>query len=272
MTERRRRKEALKAGFNADYEGALLRPSPNFGERRGGAAVSMLILHFTGMENAEAAERHLQDPAPANGQAVSAHYVVREDGAVVQMVAEAKRAWHAGQSFWQNERDINSRSIGIELINVGDKGADSAGNLPPYPAAQIEALIPLCRAIITRHAIKPPYVLAHSDIAPERKIDPGERFPWGALAAAGIGHYAPPAPLRPGPCYRLGDSGRPIEALQSMLALYGYHLAVSGVFDRQTEYAVKAFQRHFRPEKTDGAADISTLETLRALLETLPAA
>jgi len=254
--------------FAPDYAGALVRPSPNFGERCGGKPISMLILHFTGMKNAEAAERLLTDPQSE----VSAHYLVRENGAVIQMAPEAKRAWHAGKSFWQGETDINSCSIGIEIVNAGDyplRNGDAEHAFPPYPDAQIKGLIPLCRAIIAHYGIAPRYVLAHSDIAPERKIDPGERFPWGELAAAGIGLYVPPAPMREGQIVKLGDSGKAVEALQAMLALYGYNISVNGIFDRQTELAVTAFQRHFRPALVDGMADISTISTLRSLLSKL---
>jgi len=250
------------SSFIADYQGAIVRPSPNQGERRGDGGVDMLIMHYTGMENAEAAERHLEMPESM----VSAHYVVREDGAIVQMVSEKKRAWHAGESLWQGKTDINSRSIGIEVVNSGP-----LGNFPDFPAAQISALIALARDIIVRHDIKPRHVLAHSDIAPERKIDPGEKFPWGKLAAAGIGHYVEPAVIEGGHLMSPGVNGKLVETYQAMLALYGYGIPVTGAFDETTENITRVFQQHFRTEKIDGIADLSTVKTLHKLLENLDA-
>lgn len=246
----------------ADYMHAVLRPSPNFGERRNGLTPSMLIMHYTGMEDADAAECKLADPQAE----VSAHYVVREDGTVVQMVAEKCRAWHAGDSKWQGRQDINSRSIGIEIVNQGP-----LGNFPDYPEQQIAAVIALSKDIMTRHAIMPRHVLAHSDIAPLRKIDPGTKFPWKTLFDAGIGHYVEPAPLGGGRFMTLGESGRPVEAFQSMLALYGYGLTINGNFDEETQAVTCAFQRHFRPDQVDGVADASTIETLHRLLGRLEA-
>jgi len=257
--------------FAANYPGAAVIPSPNFSERRGEGGINMLILHYTGMPAAPAALAHLADPAPADNAPVSAHYVVAEDGAIVQMVAESARAWHAGLSYWRGERDINSRSIGIEIVNPGIIPlANGEESQPLYPPAQIEAVIKLCRFICRRYHIAARNVLGHSDIAPERKTDPGQAFPWQQLAAAGIGHYVPPAPIAAGPQYGPGQSGRPIAALQAMLALYGYNIAVNGEYDAQTKLVIAAFQRHFRPARVDGIADFSTLETLRALLLALP--
>jgi len=222
----------------------------------------MLIMHYTGMESAEAAEQHLQ----SSESEVSAHYVVREDGKVVQMVAETARAWHAGESVWQGERDINSRSIGIEVVNAGP-----LRDFPPFPTAQIAALVRLSRDIILRHGIEARHVLGHSDIAPMRKIDPGEKFPWDELAVAGIGHYVLPQPVSSGRFMARGESGQPVAALQSMLALYGYGLEINGVFDEITESIIRAFQRHFRPVRVDGVADASTIATLHHLLADLQA-
>lgn len=242
--------------FIADYKGAIIRPSVNWDERQN-SGVSLLIMHYTGMESAAAAEHHLEIPESR----VSAHYVVREDGTVVQMVAEDKRAWHAGESVWQGQSDLNSRSIGIEVVNSGP-----LGNFPDFPDSQISALISLSADIITRHGIKPRHVLAHSDIAPARKIDPGEKFPWHKLAEAGVGHYVKPVAIGGSHVMSLGENGRPVEAFQSMLALYGYDLAVTGLFDEKTESVTRAFQRHFRPERVDGIADLSTVKTLHQLL------
>ena len=240
---------------------ARVHPSPNHSERAGDGRVDMLILHYTGMPDAESALRRLCDPRAE----VSAHYLVHEDGGIVQCVPEARRAWHAGKSFWKGETDINSRSIGIEIVNPGhDSG------YPDFPQVQIDAVIELARDICRRHSIPPWRVLAHSDVAPDRKADPGEKFPWDLLARHGIGHYVDPVPASGGIFMQEGDTGQPVEAIQSLLAIYGYDVGISGVFDERTRLAVAAFQRHFRPEKVDGIVDRSTVETLHALLASLP--
>jgi len=220
----------------------------------------MLILHYTGMESEEAALSRLQDVSAQ----VSAHYVVNEAGVIFQMVAEEARAWHAGKSCWCGEEDINSCSIGIEIVNAGP-----LGNFPDYPDAQIEAVILLCGDIMARHKIKPHYVLGHSDIAPQRKIDPGEKFPWQRLAAAGIGHYVEPASIVAGRSLSLGMRGTEIATWQKNLISYGYGLEVNGDFDALTCSVTCAFQRHFRPQLVDGIADISTCRTLQLLLDGL---
>jgi len=237
-------------------------PSPNHGARRAGP-LDMLILHYTGMDSGAAALARLRDPLSE----VSAHYLVFEDGGIVQMVPEARRAWHAGAGAWKGETDVNSRSIGIEIVNPGH-----AGGLPPYPEAQVEAVIALARDVLGRWPIPPERVLAHSDVAPERKEDPGEIFPWDRLAAAGVGHRVPPARLQDGRFFARGDAGQPVEALQAMFALYGYDLPVTGLFDARTHAVVTAFQRHFRPARVDGVADPSTLITLQDLLHARAAA
>ncbi len=242
-------------------------PSPNHGERREGDAVrrhppDMLILHYTGMPEAGEALQWLCNPVSQ----VSCHYFVFENGHTLQLVPEARRAWHAGVAAWGGERDINSCSIGIEIANPGHPGG-----LPDYPEAQISAVRDLCRDICTRLSIPPQRVLAHSDVAPGRKIDPGENFPWRRLAEGGIGLWVEPAPIRDGRFFQRGEEGQPIQALQSMFALFGYDLPITGVFDPRTQDVVAAFQRHWRPEKVDGVADASTITTLRDLLRELPA-
>jgi len=232
-------------------------PSPNHGERAGGQAPRLLVLHYTGMPDAGEALQRLCNPVSE----VSAHYFVFENGHVVQMVPEARRAWHAGASFWNGETDVNSASIGIEIDNAGHPGG-----LPPYPDAQIAAVTRLAQDIIQRWAIRPENVLAHSDVAPLRKEDPGELFPWERLAQAGVGHWVRPAPISGGRFLSPGESGPPVEALQAMLALYGYGVDMNGNYDAGVEAAVRAFQRHFRPELVDGVADASTITTLRDLL------
>jgi N-acetylmuramoyl-L-alanine amidase len=235
------------------------RSSPNHGGRKGGP-VDILLLHYTGMPDDEQALGWLCDPRSK----VSSHYFVDADGRVLALVPEGRRAWHAGASNWGGETDINSRSIGIEIANAGHPGG-----LPEYPNVQIEALIGLCREIVGRHPIPPHRVLAHSDVSPGRKLDPGERFPWHRLAAAGIGHWIEPVADSEGVSLRLGDSGEPAQALQQMLALYGYGIEITGVYDQRMADVVAAFQRHFRPLRVDGIADRSTVETLRRLLGSL---
>ncbi|MBZ9682218.1 MULTISPECIES: N-acetylmuramoyl-L-alanine amidase [unclassified Mesorhizobium] len=245
------------SGFLPDEPSAEVRVSPNFGPRRDAQKPDMIVLHYTGMATGAAAEAWLCDPASE----VSSHYLVHENGHVVQMVRESDRAWHAGQSSWFGRTDINSCSIGIEIVNPGH----SLG-YPSFPQRQITAVIELCRGIVTRHAITPQRVLAHSDVAPGRKIDPGEKFPWAALFKAGVGHLVPAAPVRRGAALKSGDRGADVETLQSMLSLYGYGVEISGIFDDRTRIVVEAFQRHFRPRRIDGAADGSTMRTLQKLL------
>lgn len=246
--------------FTPDYQGAIVRPSPNFEERKNAVKPQFIVLHYTGMENAEAAETLLCSPQAK----VSAHYVVEEDGTIVQLVGEVYRAWHAGESFWRGITDINSHSIGIEIVNGGP-----LLNFPDYPEKQIAAVIALCRSIIERYDILAQNVLGHSDIAPHRKIDPGEKFPWASLHKNGVGHFVRPAAISGGRFMSAGESGRPVEAFQSMLALYGYYIDITGIFDERTRVVTEAFQRHFRPEKIDGVADVSTIDTLHRLLGTL---
>jgi N-acetylmuramoyl-L-alanine amidase len=211
------------------------RPSPNHDDR-GGVAVDMLVLHYTGMRSGAAAIDRLCDPASK----VSAHYTVDEDGTVYAHVPEARRAWHAGVSHWAGATDINARSIGIELVNPGHEFGYRA-----FPDAQIAALTTLCHGILLRHPIPSWRVLGHSDVAPARKEDPGELFPWKRLADAGIGLWPVP-----------GDSN--LEA--SALARYGYdaHAPLDKV--------ITAFQRHFRPKTVNGVWDDECARLLHGLL------
>lgn len=247
-------------GFLADHAGARVHASPNFGERRSGTTPDAIILHYTGMESAVAAESWLCD----RQSEVSAHYLVHENGSVVQMVREADRAWHAGQSSWAGATDVNSLSIGIEIANPGH-----AFGYPGFHEPQIVAVTALCLDICRRHAIRPERVLAHSDVAPERKIDPGEKFPWDRLARAGVGHFVEPAEPADDIVLEPGDTGPDVETLQTMLAHYGYGIAITGLYDRKTQAVVSAFQRHFRPLHISGTADSGTIATLRGLLAAL---
>lgn len=239
-------------------------PSPNHSERRHGRAADMILLHYTGMKDADSALRRLC----ARESEVSTHYFVFEDGRIVQCVPEAQRAWHAGASSWAGEDDINSCSIGIEIANPGHEFG-----YPDFPKRQIAAVIMLCRAIISRRGIAAERVLAHSDVAPARKQDPGEKFPWQRLHESGIGHWVRPAEIGDsGPRLAPGDRNEAVSEVQAALAKYGYGLAVTGSFDKETRDVVMAFQRHFRQARIDGIVDVSTLTTLRRLLETRPVA
>jgi N-acetylmuramoyl-L-alanine amidase len=235
--------------------------SANHNERRMPGGPDMLLLHYTGMGTGDDAVRWLRDP----GSGVSSHYVVHEDGRVIQMVPESRRAWHAGVGEWRGQTDINSRSIGIEIVNLGHDGG-----YPPYPDAQIRAVIELCADCARRWAIPAERLLAHSDIAPARKSDPGEKFPWDQLFSAGLGHHVDPVPISGGRFFGLGDRGEPVAAFQALLAAYGYAVPIDGNFGETTRLATVAFQRHFRRERVDGVADASTVETLHRLLTQLP--
>ena len=230
--------------------------SPNHDERKNGAP-DIILLHYTGMQTADAALARLCDTEAR----VSSHYFVFENGSIVQMVPEARRAWHAGESSWEGQSDINSRSIGIEIVNPGhDFG------YPDFPKRQIAAVITLCRTIITRRGIRRDRVLAHSDVAPSRKRDPGEKFPWRLLAESGVGLWVEPAPITDWLSLAPGDRGDTVNELQKSLAEYGYGVKVTGDYDDATKDVVTAFQRHFRPSQVDGVADTSTRETLSKLL------
>lgn len=239
-------------------------PSPNFNERL--HPLDMLVLHYTGMKDGPTALARMQDEQEPR---VSAHYMVEEDGRIFQLVAEDKRAWQAGRSWWQGDEDLNSRSIGIEIVNGGhDFG------LPPFPDVQIAAVIALCQDILTRWPIPQHRIVAHSDIAPDRKEDPGERFPWKQLAEAGIGLW--PEPVRPEPWMMHGaapgDAGMTVEGLQSDLKDIGYRLTVTGVFGDDTAAVIRAFQRRWRPERVNGEGDTDTITLAHAVADLVRAA
>ncbi|WP_018699580.1 N-acetylmuramoyl-L-alanine amidase [Amorphus coralli] len=236
---------------------AAWRPSPNTDSREG-VRPSLVILHYTGMPSAEGALSWLCDPASR----VSSHYFIFEDGRIVQSVDEADRAWHAGVSGWHAIRNVNAASIGIEIANPGhDHG------YVDFPDDQIEAVRGLVLRIMGRWGIPGRNVIGHSDVAPGRKIDPGERFPWERLAQAGIGAFVPPVPVtEDGPALRPGNRGEIVARIQRGLAAFGYVLDETARYDERTATVVAAFQRHFRPERIDGIADLSTLETLDRLL------
>jgi N-acetylmuramoyl-L-alanine amidase len=249
----RRRRIALQARI-------LDIPSPNHGPRIGGP-IDILLLHYTGMPSAVGALKWLCNPRSK----VSSHYLVFEDGCIVRLVDEARRAHHAGVSSWAGETDINSRSIGIEIANPGHELGYRA-----FPDAQVAAVVALCRDVLSRHPIPPQRVLAHSDVAPTRKQDPGELFPWRRLYEEGIGHYVAPEPLREGLSLSLGERGRAITQLRKRFRQYGYRIEDTDEFDAELAAVVTAFQRHFRPERVDGVLDASTEATFDRLLDALP--
>ncbi len=219
-------------------------PSPNYDQRRAHAPIDILLLHYTGMESAGAALERLIDRQAK----VSCHYLIDEDGTLYRLVAEAHRAWHAGASFWQGERDINSRSIGIELVNPGHEFGYRA-----FPQAQIETLKTLALELLARHRdITPARVLGHSDVAPRRKQDPGVLFPWADLAREGIGLWPNVADL----------SGEALAKTEHLLAQYGYETG-----PEVTRASLIAFQRHFRPANIEGIADAETVALLADLCE-----
>jgi N-acetylmuramoyl-L-alanine amidase len=212
-------------------------PSPNHDARPAGKPVDMLILHYTGMSTGAEAIARLRDPAAQ----VSAHYVVEEDGAVLALVPEGRRAWHAGVSHWRGHENLNARSIGIEIVNPGHQHG-----YRPFPALQMAAVCDLCLQILGRHPIPPRNVLAHSDVAPDRKEDPGELFDWEGLANNGVGVW----PKRDGP---------PSGSATALLARIGYRA------DLPLETILRAFRRHWMPHRLDGPVDAATLSRLNAI-------
>ncbi len=257
------------------------RPSPNFDTRA--ASIDLVVLHYTGMQDAETALRRLCDPAPTAGHykgpwqaadvdpattlgRASAHYVVGEDGTVFRVVDEMDRAWHAGAGSWEGREDVNSRAVGIEIVNGGHDF-----DLPPFPDAQIEAVIALVRSILDRWELGAHRVVGHSDIAPARKNDPGEKFPWRQLAAADVSIWPDVKPDDHVHC-KPGDTGARVHELHAGLAEFGYAVPDSddphtALFDPATEAAVRAFQRRFFPDRVDGVARIGLMEALDDLLE-----
>jgi N-acetylmuramoyl-L-alanine amidase len=239
-------------------------PSPNFNDRK--FPVDMLVLHYTGMESGQAALDRMCD-AEAE---VSAHYMVWEDGRIAQMVGEDKRAWHAGVSSWQGDTDLNSRSIGIEIVNCGHEFPLVDGSLEPFPPEQIKAVIELCQGILSRWNIPPSRIVGHSDIAPLRKEDPGEHFPWKHLSKAGIG-FVPNAPTEGlnliGRGLGVTDQGEAVERLQADLKAIGYDLEITGVYDNTAQKMVMAFQRRWVQDRVSGDADMLTLRRIAQVHE-----
>jgi len=229
-------------------------PSPNADARPAGVPIDMLILHYTGMRSAQAAIGRLRDPAAR----VSSHYVVDEDGGVVRLVPEARRAWHAGASWWRGNSGLNDRSIGIEIVNPGHEWG-----YRDFAALQMAVVCDLCLEILSRHSIPTRNIVAHSDVAPDRKEDPGERFDWAGLAANGVG-------LWPEGVADFGTRGAVRDAaglrgVRRALTAIGYRVAAEGASDPALATVLRAFQRHWRPEAINGQADPGTLTRLEAV-------
>ena len=213
--------------------------SPNHDARPEGTVIDMLVLHYTGMTSGAAALQRLRDPQAG----VSAHYLVEEDGRVFSLVDEARRAWHAGVSHWRGASGLNGRSIGIEVANPGHEHG-----YRPFPLLQMVAVTELCLGVIARHGIVPCNVVGHSDVAPDRKQDPGELFDWEGLAGQGVGLWPAEVALPASP-----------DAVPGLLRRIGYR------DDSPQEVLLRAFQRHWRPECVDGLADEETRGLLRAV-------
>ena len=216
-------------------------PSPNQGPRPDGSAIDILLLHYTGMATAAAALARLVDPVAQ----VSCHWLIDEDGTTYALVEEGRRAWHAGRSFWAGERDINSRSIGIELVNPGHEWG-----YRPFPPAQMTALADLAQGILARHPIPGHRVLGHSDVAPERKQDPGELFDWAWLAVRGVGLWPAPA-----------DGPESLDPAAD-LARIGY--------EQDDAATIAAFQRHYRQSRVDGSLDRETRIRIAQIARAIP--
>jgi N-acetylmuramoyl-L-alanine amidase len=229
-------------------------PSPNHDERPQGGAVDVLILHYTGMKSAREAIDRLCDP---NSQ-VSSHYVVDEDGAILSLVPEERRAWHAGVSYWRGHTALNGRSIGIEIVNPGHEWG-----YRDFPALQMAAVCDLCLSILSRHPIPGRNVVAHGDVAPDRKEDPGEKFGWEELARNGVGIW-PSGTVGSG-TGGLIRNATGLRRVRAALAAIGYQVAPEGALDPALSAVLRAFQRHWRQEAVTGQADAGTVARLRAV-------
>lgn len=231
------------------------RPSPNHDARPHGAEIDILLLHYTGMREGEEALARLRDAKTK----VSSHYLIDEDGRTIRLVDENRRAWHAGQAHWAGHDDVNGRSIGIELVNPGHEFG-----YRDFPRAQMSALSALAKDILSRHAIPAHRVLGHSDVAPARREDPGERFDWASLADQGIGLWPNEVDMPD------GARAPSVAELQSGLARLGYGVRADGTEDTETRLAIQAFHRHWHPRHLWRPADASTLARLQDLVARLP--
>lgn len=238
----------LDDGENFYMMDIIQTPSPHHDERRGGARPGFLILHYTGTSTARAAADVYLGRVADPGGRVSPHYMIDTDGSVTQFVSESRRAWHAGVSYWRGLEDLNSLSIGIEIVNEGE-----TGGYPPFLPAQMNSLIPLCRDILQRHDVPPENILGHSDIAPMRRLDPGPALDWAGLAAAGVG-------LWPAPGSQDRDRAPQVWAdMASRLRAYGYDPKAD--FDT----ALRAFRSHFHPQAWGESSHAAGLESAARL-------
>ena len=235
----------------------FLAPSPNFGERPKNKSLDMIVLHYTGMKTARGA----LDWLCREEAQVSCHYFVFEGGRIAQLVAEKNRSWHAGNSYWHGETDINSRSIGIEIANPGHEFGYC-----DFPNAQMKAVVALMNDITARRTIPRQNILAHSDIAPTRKEDPGERFDWKKLYDAGLVQWVEPVTMGNDAVLKLGDEGAIVANFRMLLGQYGFDIEAGDKYDEITQCCARAFQRRHRPKCVDGMGDFSTIETLRRVL------
>jgi N-acetylmuramoyl-L-alanine amidase len=232
--------------------------SPNRDDRPDHAGIRLLVLHYTGMQSGQEAIDRLCDREAK----VSSHYVVEEDGRIFRLVDEEDRAWHAGKSAWGGYQGVNDISIGIEIVNPGHEWG-----YRPFPAEQMQSVAALAQDIMKRHGILGRHVLGHSDVAPERKEDPGELFDWPWLASQGVGLWHGVAPQASSPLlYEKGVEAPAIKLWQEQMQHFGYALPASGAFDDASAAVARAFQRHFRPHRLDGVWDEECQQCLVALL------
>lgn len=229
-------------------------PAFNFNKRK--KQIDILLYHYTAMKNANKALQWLC----CKQSKVSCHYFIFKDGRIIQLVPEKLRAYHAGLSYWRGKGDINSSSIGIEIDNDGTEH---------FTKKQMRSLVKLSKDIIKRHKILPQNILAHSDVAPLRKQDPGKFFNWQWLAKQNIGHFVKAVSMKNEKKYKRGQKNNAIKKCQMLLSLYGYECKANGYFSKQTQAVVKAFQRHHRQAKIDGVLDFSTRQTLENLCAAL---
>jgi len=238
-------------------------PSPNHDERPAGMPVDMLILHYTGMRTGQAAIDRLRSQAAK----VSSHYVVEEDGTVFRLVPEGRRAWHAGISWWRGHEALNDRSVGIEIVNPGHEWG-----FRDYPVLQLAVVCDLCLEILSRHAIPARNIVGHSDVAPDRKQDPGEKFDWEGLSRNGVGLWPHDMPRLDAGGMGFGGAthgevrdAASLRPVRAALAAIGYKTAPEGPLDPGLSTVLRAFQRHWRPEAITGQADAGTLARLLAV-------
>jgi N-acetylmuramoyl-L-alanine amidase len=229
-------------------------PSPNQTDRPQGAAIDMLVLHYTGMTSARDAIDRLRDPQAR----VSSHYVVEEDGSVWRLVDEQRQAFHAGISHWRGRSGLNAHSVGIEIANPGH-----SHGYPDFPLLQLSVVCDLCLEILSRHAIPPRNIVGHSDIAPDRKDDPGEKFDWRGLALNGVGMW-PDGVADLGTHDPVRDAAG-LHDVRAALAAIGYKVTPEGALDPALSMTLCAFQRHWRPEAVNGQADSGTVARLLAV-------